>query len=329
VIVTLAFAQALSAASEAPPAKPLRGNEPCAFPAEAARQFVAGTVSFVAQVTPEGRTESVEILAVPQPDLGFEEAVKTCLRGWRFEPADAGETEARAYEGRVRYTIAPAEEGAIRQLLEALSVAWNADDPEALEELESRRGEVPTLPTPRGHFLREQIRMAGGTTECRLRLDPDVTRIRFLMRDLADLTQAFACAPVAGEGPAPSPGRAHGLDLAVVKGPRGWRFVAISAADKEWLGVRRVKGLREPRKVKSVNPVYPDIARQARVQGVIILECIISREGKVTRTRVLRGIPLLDAAAIEAVRQWEYTPTLVDGQPVPVVMTVTVNFRLR
>jgi TonB family protein len=328
VIVTLAFAQALSTASEGPPAKPLPGNEPCAFPAAAARQFVAGTVSFVARVTPEGRTESVEIRAVPQPDLEFEEAVQTCLRGWRFEPADAGERRMRPYEGRVRYTIAPAEEGAVRQLLETLSAAWNADDREALEALESRRGEVPTLPTPRGHFLREQIQAAGGTKECRLRLDPDLTRLRYLLRDLVDLTQAFACAPVVGEGAAPSPASVHSLDLTAVKGPRGWRFVAISEADKAWLGVRRVQGLREPRKVKSVNPVYPEIARRARVQGVIILECIISREGKVASIRVLRGIPLLDAAAIEAVRQWEYTPTLVDGQPVPVIMTVTVNFKL-
>jgi protein TonB len=60
----------------------------------------------------------------------------------------------------------------------------------------------------------------------------------------------------------------------------------------------------------------------------VILDCLVTPEGKVTEIRVLRGIPLLDAAAIDAVRQWEYTPTLIDGKPVPVIMTVTVNFRL-
>jgi len=73
----------------------------------------------------------------------------------------------------------------------------------------------------------------------------------------------------------------------------------------------------------------PDIAKQARVQGVLILECTISPQGRVTDVKVLRGIPLLDEAAKEAVRQWVYTPTLLNGVPVPVIMTVTVNFRLQ
>jgi len=91
----------------------------------------------------------------------------------------------------------------------------------------------------------------------------------------------------------------------------------------------RVGGqIKEPKKLKHVAPNYPDIAKQARVQGVVILECTISPQGKVTDVKVLRGIPLLDAAAIEAVKQWVYTPTLLNGVPVPVIMTVTVNFRL-
>jgi protein TonB len=91
----------------------------------------------------------------------------------------------------------------------------------------------------------------------------------------------------------------------------------------------RVGGqIKEPKKLKNVSPVYPDIAKQARVQGVVILECTISPQGKVTDVKVLRGIPLLNDAAIEAVRQWVYTPTLLNGVPVPVIMTVTVNFKL-
>lgn len=88
------------------------------------------------------------------------------------------------------------------------------------------------------------------------------------------------------------------------------------------------EGIVEPRKLHSVPPVYPELARQARVQGTVVLECTISPEGRVTDVRVLRGVPLLDEAARDAVRQWVYTPTLLDGRPVPVIMTVTVNFRL-
>jgi protein TonB len=65
------------------------------------------------------------------------------------------------------------------------------------------------------------------------------------------------------------------------------------------------------------------------VEGVVIIEATISPDGRVQDARVLRSIPLLDAAALDAVRQWEYSPTLLNGTPVPVVITVTVVFRLR
>jgi protein TonB len=95
-------------------------------------------------------------------------------------------------------------------------------------------------------------------------------------------------------------------------------------------GAVRVGGtIAEPTKLRHVNPVYPDIAKQARVQGVVILEATISPTGKVGDVKVLRGVPLLDEAALEAVRQWEYSPTLLNGVPVPVIMTITVRFRLQ
>jgi TonB family protein len=93
-------------------------------------------------------------------------------------------------------------------------------------------------------------------------------------------------------------------------------------------GLRVGGTIREPRKLKNVPPVYPDVAKQARVQGTVILECAISPEGKVTRVTVLRGIPLLDQAAVDAVKQWVYAPTLLNGEPVAVIMTVTIDFRL-
>ncbi|NOT44387.1 MAG: energy transducer TonB [Acidobacteria bacterium] len=91
----------------------------------------------------------------------------------------------------------------------------------------------------------------------------------------------------------------------------------------------RVGGnIKPPTKTKDVRPSYPPIAQSARVQGVVIIEATIGPDGRVADARVLRSVPLLDAAAIEAVRQWEFTPTLLNGQPVPVIMTVTVQFAL-
>jgi protein TonB len=94
--------------------------------------------------------------------------------------------------------------------------------------------------------------------------------------------------------------------------------------------VVRVGGvIREPRKIKDVPPVYPRVALNAKIQGIVILECTISPQGRVEGVQVLRGVPMLDEAAVAAVRQWVYTPTLSSGVPVGVVMTVTVNFVLR
>lgn len=86
--------------------------------------------------------------------------------------------------------------------------------------------------------------------------------------------------------------------------------------------------IRAPSRVHHATPVYPPIARQAGVQGLVILQAVIDTDGRVTDVRVLRSLPLLDQAAIDAVRQWRYTPTLLNGVPVPVSMTVTVRFVL-
>jgi TonB family protein len=92
--------------------------------------------------------------------------------------------------------------------------------------------------------------------------------------------------------------------------------------------VRVGSGIRAPVQLRKVNPVYPAIARSARVQGVVILELNVDTQGFVTDARILRSIPLLDQAALDAVRQWQYQPTLLNGVPVPIVMTATVQFTL-
>jgi protein TonB len=91
----------------------------------------------------------------------------------------------------------------------------------------------------------------------------------------------------------------------------------------------RVGGnIKVPTKIKKVPPVYPPVAQDAGVQGVVIIEAVIDTAGGVQSAKILRSIPLLDQAALDAVKQWEFTPTTMNGQAVPVVMTVTVNFTL-
>ena len=78
--------------------------------------------------------------------------------------------------------------------------------------------------------------------------------------------------------------------------------------------------------IQRVDPVYPDSAKDARIQGVVVLEAEISKEGKVENLRVITGHPLLIQAAIDAVKQWEYRPIMLNGAAVDVVTTVSVNF---
>jgi TonB family protein len=102
---------------------------------------------------------------------------------------------------------------------------------------------------------------------------------------------------------------------------------AARAKAKTAVAPVRIGGqIRPPTKIKDVKPVYPAIAQSARVSGVVTIEATIGIDGKVTDARVVRSVPLLDQAALDAVRQWEYRPTLLNGVPVPVLTTITINF---
>ena len=92
--------------------------------------------------------------------------------------------------------------------------------------------------------------------------------------------------------------------------------------------VRPAGEVRMPRLLKRAEPLYPEIARQARVQGTVILEATTDIYGRVANVRVLRSVPLLDGAAVDAVCQWVYEPMLVNGRPRGVVFTVTLRFEL-
>jgi protein TonB len=84
-----------------------------------------------------------------------------------------------------------------------------------------------------------------------------------------------------------------------------------------------------PVRIRDASPVYPELPRLARTEGQVVIEAVIGVTGDVVETRVLRSTPLFAEAALAAVRQWKYRPTLINGRPVPVVLTVTVTFRLQ
>jgi TonB family protein len=83
-----------------------------------------------------------------------------------------------------------------------------------------------------------------------------------------------------------------------------------------------------PNLIKATRPVYPPLAKLARAQGTVKLEATISKDGTIENLHLLSGPPLLVQAAMEAVQQWQYKPTIVNGEPVEVLTTIDVNFSL-
>ena len=93
--------------------------------------------------------------------------------------------------------------------------------------------------------------------------------------------------------------------------------------------IRQHSSVQSANLIYQVKPAYPPIARQTRTQGVVVLEAVIDRDGSIQSLRVVSGHPLLTQAALDAVKQWKYRPTLLNGEPIEVITTVTVTFTLQ
>jgi protein TonB len=151
--------------------------------------------------------------------------------------------------------------------------------------------------------------------------------------NVAPLTAPSTIAPETSRDPSPPPG--PGFVEGVVPNGVDWGTITpLSVLPPPPLPPPpqtpvRATGMHLPRKLVHVDPVYPRMAQIAQVQGVVILEATIDARGRVMDARVLRSVPLLDEAALDAVWQWIYAPTLLNGVPVPIVMTVTVKFTLQ
>ncbi len=127
----------------------------------------------------------------------------------------------------------------------------------------------------------------------------------------------------------------EGLDLGVEGGVPGGVVGGVvgglpSEAPPPPARVVRIGGqIAQPKLIRQVKPVYPDLAVQSRVSALVILEAEVDTRGHVKAVKVLRGHPLFDESAMEAVKQWRYQPLLLNGEPTGFILTVTVNFNLQ
>jgi len=106
-------------------------------------------------------------------------------------------------------------------------------------------------------------------------------------------------------------------------------LLGLTAGGDDGGNVARVSSIKRPKLIRQVNPVYPPVAMRARIRGVVIVEATTDIYGNVRQARVVSGHPLLQNAAIEAVRQWQYEPFMINGVPKPVRFVVNVTFNLQ
>jgi TonB family protein len=326
VLPGLLLAAALGAAEDQSQPRPLADNPRLEYPEYARRYAVTGDVTFAAQVDETGTVTAVDVRAVPMSEVGFEEAVRAVVSRWRFAPAVVnGAPAAGTYVATVAFRLRPADEADIGKTVAALAAAWNGQQVDAA----LRQFDLAAVPA-------SAVGRVGMRNEAALRewlaaqMTPSVA-VKAEARAVRFGSPSLAYVEVPRETAAGAPPAAplHGM---LVKRNDSWRLVRLdwSEAPGETL-LRAGPGgnITEPRKVKDVVPDYPDSLKQARVQGTVLLDCVIDTDGKVADITVISGPERLTVPAKAAVSKWRYTPTLVDGVAVPVIMTVTVNYRLR
>jgi TonB family protein len=170
-------------------------------------------------------------------------------------------------------------------------------------------------------FLRLQANLTANPSE-QERLIVEADALRQTAISLGG--RGIGTAPVNGAPPPPPPPPPPMRDGTMVFAPHGAEVQGMTADP-----VRVGGDVPAPMKIRDVKPVYPPLARQGGVQGTVVVEVLIDSAGYVAQGHILRSIPLLDQAALDAVRQWKFMPVMVNGVARPATMTLTVHFTLQ
>jgi TonB family protein len=295
------------------------------YPEEARSKMVVGDVVFRAQVSDSGKVESVTAIKVPEKNLGFEDAIKRTVVQWSFEPATVdGKPAAGMYVGKIGFSLRPDDEKALRDFVKKATEAWNKGDAKKLAgHMDKQDGriqsnkELARSSKRVQEWLSDQLDGIYKKSDIKVSLD----KMQFFpVADLARITPSFTINQAGQEGQEPIRGQ-----FSVLLHKEGGNWKALSGQLVTMLGE---SGIHGPKCIHETDPEYPDKARKDRVQGTVVLEGTVDLEGKVKGIQVVRSVPELDQAAIEAVQTWKYEPATVDGVPTPMVTTITVNFLL-
>ena len=279
------------------------------YPEEARKNGIQGVVILEAKIDERGRVIDVMVLrSIPQ----LNQAAIDALKQWVYEPmALNGKPVKALFTVTVRFQL---DKEDIEKFAEgAVKVTDAIPPPKLIKKVE------PVYP--------EAARKAGvqGVVilEARTDVEGRVKNVRVL-RSVPLLDQAAIDAV-----------RQWVYEPLIIEGQR--KEAIFTTTVRFNLNGKGKKGSEEksstgevlvPTLIKRVDPVYPEAARKAGIQGIVLLEATTDEQGNVAAVRVLKSIPELDQAAIDALKQWKYEPVIVEGKPKGVAFTVTINFRL-
>ncbi len=292
--------------------------------------LAAATARLPAEAPPTWETFGRELLA---------------RRQGRTEPADRAEflmAQSKRHIADARaIALLPQLTDAERQALRAvLGSSFPTADAERSVPLRDAASSMRTIPMLWPGLLQSTLDAANcrvdgpatlGLASAIYRPDGRIAKLQIYSKPLTsaclEVLSALARLTLADPDHAPAAGAAELLVL-----PIGKDFVECSnTLPPDPIEPARIGGtITPPQKTRDVRPIYPADAQARRISGLVMLEGIISPAGCVSSMTIVRSaMPSLDFAAVQAVSGWRFTPTLVDGQPAPVTMTITVTFNLR
>jgi TonB family protein len=301
----------ISVGKDVKPPKLIKKVEPV-YPDEARKAGIEGTVTVEATTDDRGRVQKVKILqSIPELDQAAVDAVKQ----WVYEPMIIdGKPHGIVFTITCRFSLdkekkAKAIEGGVTgtDKKPAVHAMGEIKPPKLIKKV------APVFPDEARNAEIEGVVIVEATTDIYGRvINTKILRsIPALDQAAMDAIKQWVYEPMIIDGE-----------------PRGIIFT-VTCTFKLDEPVRAIGDIKPPKLIKKVNAIYPEEARKAEIEGVVILEATTDIYGKVKKTRILRSIPELDQAAMDAVKQWVYEPMIIDGKPKGVIFTVTVSFRLQ
>jgi protein TonB len=292
------------------PPKLIKKVEP-RYPDEARKAGIEGTVTVEATTDDRGRVQKVKVLkSIPELDQAAVDAVKQ----WVYEPMVIdGKPHGIVFTITCRFSLdnekmGKAFEGGVTGTDQKPAVTAKGDikPPKLIKMVEPIYPEIAKQAQVEGVVILEATTdIYGSVIHTRV-----LRSIPLLDQAAINAVEQWVYEPMIIDGE-----------------PRGVIFT-VTCTFKLDEPVRAVGNIKPPKLIKKVAPIYPLEAKEAKIEGTVILEATTNIYGQVKKTRILRSIPELDQAAIDAVEQWVYEPMIIDGKPKGVIFTVTVVFKL-